>query len=189
MSSRECELPSPSSFVHRIVVLSSSEPEPPGSGVSASRWARCAISPAYQALIFVSFSWAASFVFGSWESSCCPSSTPSHFMWGWPTEFVNCSVMTRAKSAASDDTTSSICIRLIFGIRSFCSTMPCSSTGTGWPTVSRWLANSFSKSRTRVVCSSRMRRSSAGSELATFARSSCSSSSTLCMLSRSFICP
>lgn len=74
------------------------------------------ISAAYQALIFVSFSCAASLELGSWERSCCPSSMPIHVMWGWPTEFVNWSVATRVKSAASAETRNSTCMRLIRGM-------------------------------------------------------------------------
>ena len=40
MSSRVCEFPLPSSLVQTIRVLSSRLPPPPGSGVSASRFAR-----------------------------------------------------------------------------------------------------------------------------------------------------
>ena len=51
-----------------------------------------------------------------------------------PTELVYCSVATRAKSAAKLLTISSICILLIFGMLSFSSLTPGSSSGTVWPT-------------------------------------------------------
>ena len=60
-----------------------------------------------------------------------------------PTELVNCSVATRAKSAAKLLTNSSICSLLIRGMLSFSSLTPGSSCGTAWPMSAALVAFKF----------------------------------------------
>ena len=109
---------------------------------------------------------------------------------GCPTEFVICSVETRAKSDTKLLTIRSICIFVIVGMLSLSSRTPGSISGTAWPA---WRASAFrsssSISRTNVACSSSRRRSSAPTIDDSFLRSSFTSSSTLTRFSRSFICP
>ncbi len=96
-----CELPLPSSLVQTSSVLSSIEPAPPGSGVSASRLTRYASCSQYQRLILVSFSWASSFAVRLRATARdALLRRPANASCACPTELVNCSVATRAKSAA-----------------------------------------------------------------------------------------
>ncbi len=183
--------PWPSSLVHTMVVLSSRLPLPPGSGVSASRFARYAICSQYQWLILVSFSCASLLLSGSCDSACCPSLTPSHRIFGSPTEFVYCNVATRVKSARKLFTISSTCILLIFGMLSFSSRTPGSSSGILWP-MSFATASAFSSasiSRTNAAWSSSNLRSAALTAPATFFRSAFRSSSTLARAALSFFRP
>ena len=143
-----CELPLPSSLVQTISVLSRSVPPPPGSRVSDSRFARYAIWLQYHWLICVSFFTASASSSGLCERLCCPSSMPSQRIRASPTEFVNCSVATRAKSAAKLFTSSSICSLLMRGISSFSSFTPGSMTGTACPTSFLVAFNSCSIDRT-----------------------------------------
>src|SRR5262249_7015021 len=98
MSSSVCELPLPSSLVQTIVVLSSRLPPPPGSGVSASRFARYASCSQYHLLILIRLSTDFLLLSGWCDSSWWLSLTPTHFIRACPTELVYWSVATREKS-------------------------------------------------------------------------------------------
>jgi hypothetical protein len=67
-------------------------------------------------LIRVSWSGAVRLLFGWCDNSWWPSATWIQFISAMPTELVNCSEATRAKSAAQRLPIRSICIRAIHGM-------------------------------------------------------------------------